>query len=411
MSEELLPLRETKDYFSNLTLADIYGKLTVPLGTEIVTDIPYGDWYNHYKEDDALQKKELMERYSIPSIASFSSGSEKQKKYGFLVVHPGPTPALTHWLPCFEERRLIAELSLALTDRDKPLIAEFGCGTAFLSKLLASERLTRVLGVDIDEVQMRQLPPTEGELDLVVGDVYDIWRIFSPQREPTAQREITKIIDEITLDLRKNAKSYASRRRIHNMDSGPKGRFAKRLKKLNEVAWQRLRETPLDLVVCSFMQPGVEMTIPIRDGILPKCIIYVRPENGISGVTDHYFCTNSLGMSSAKIVDWVSSYNPGRNYRTVARWRTIWQDNWQTILYGLSASIGAEMIVQLRKDVKIWNLPGVEVRHFHWDDEIKEIMRRPNLVMLPSQDQDDRQNFESHFTDEIEAARNNLFSI
>lgn len=415
MSEEGAPIREQKtDYFANLSIADIYGKWKVPLGTEIITDIPwsvYCEWDKQPQQQSDLRKRELMERYQIPSIAAYGSGSEKQKIYGVLVLHPGPTPVLTHWAPSYEERKLLAQLSLALASSSRPYIVDFGCGTGFLSKLLASDNLARILGVEIDAKQIKGLPKTEGDVEFIQGNIYDVWRLLRPDREPGIQNKVGEIIDEITLVLSRYAEQYSSRRRFHNMDFGPKGLFAKRLKKLNLTAKLNLGESPVDLAICSFMEVGVEMTIPIRDGILPKCIVYARPLNGNSGVTDYYYYLDNLGIRADKLKNWVSSYNPGRNYRTVARWPTIWEDNWRTLMHGFSSSIGAEIIIQLRKDVSVEDLPDIEVEHYPWDEEIEEIMRRPDVFMLYTKDQDYGQNFANRFQNAIHLARKNLSAI
>ena len=65
------------------------------------------------------------------------------------------------------------------------------------------------------------------------------------------------------------------------------------------------------------MTTGTDLTLAIRDGIHPKAIIYVKPVNGFSGVGD-YYQGPQRGMAN-KVV----SFNPGRDYRTVARWQTF----------------------------------------------------------------------------------------
>lgn len=79
------------EYFSRISLGDIYGKTTLKPGIQITTDIPYEDamkWHNAIVNHDPILK-EIADRYGIPHAASLSSewawGRDESGKFGNLV--------------------------------------------------------------------------------------------------------------------------------------------------------------------------------------------------------------------------------------------------------------------------------------------------------------------------------------
>ena len=52
----------------------------------------------------------------------------------------------------------------------------------------------------------------------------------------------------------------------------------KRSKEFRKLLNKERENLQLDLVICSFMPSTADLTIPIRDGINPKAIVYIRPQ-------------------------------------------------------------------------------------------------------------------------------------
>ena len=63
---------QSSEYFSRISLGDIYGRTTLKPGTVIVTDIPNDSTFDHSLFSDHERLKELAEHYGIPSIGSGS---------------------------------------------------------------------------------------------------------------------------------------------------------------------------------------------------------------------------------------------------------------------------------------------------------------------------------------------------
>ncbi|KAF0247639.1 MAG: hypothetical protein FD167_2957, partial [bacterium] len=149
------------------------------------------------------------------------------------------------------------------------------------------------------------------------------------------------------------------------------------VRRLQEITPLYTTPSPVDLAVSSFMANKVELTIPIRDGIHPKCIVYVRHIRGITGAGDYFleeFDPESLRYSQI-------SFNPGEHYRVVARWPTPIQLDWynrdrRSSLDDILSlhSMTAEVVVQLRKDVILAKTESTTSPSYPWDQDIEALV-------------------------------------
>lgn len=365
------------EYFSRLSLRQIYGDYTVKPGTTIVTDIPNDANFDHTLFDDHERLRELAKRYGIPHIGSATLGGIGTKwQKPFVEITAGMGPPMTHWAPFVAERGTLLALAHSLGEGEAPTILDVGCAEGFTSKLLAADGYARVIGIDQQFSAFEPLPITPGNLNLREGDIFDIFDEFGPQRSAPNQMRIKEILHKIR-------DSFADKREMHYWATQHGmgfryGDFSEEVNELQELAGQYEQPSPIDILLCSFMTTGVDLTLAIRDGIRPKAIVYVKPMNGLAGVGDFYAesDTNDSGDPNE-----VVSFNPGRNYRTVTRWRTFWSDEWSREVYERPLGIEpAEVVVQLRKDIAFQRPKSTDitVKTYPWDKEIADIIRKHN---------------------------------
>lgn len=372
---------QISEYFSKISLADIYGRTTLRPETQITTDIPYEDgmkWHNAIFNRDLILQ-EIADRYGIPHVSSFSSewkwGQDENGKFGNLVKNPklvisvGMGAPITNWSPFIAERGAISALATSISGKDKPVVLEVGAGNGFTSKLLAADNALRVIGIDPNLLRYKQLPDTPGNVTLREVDIFDLTKEFGPARSAQNTAQIEEILKKIRDSFMRDKNMYFWGMQ-HGLFRGMGyGDFDKEVKELKKIAGKYKEQSPVDLVVCSFMTTGDDLTLAIRDGIRPKAIVYVMPLNGLSGVGNYYFGGEKIRNVENKVI----SFNPGKEYRTVARWQTFWQDEWTRCCYSTS-SLGmeqADVVVQLRNDVKLKpakNIPTV--RTYSFDTEI-----------------------------------------
>lgn len=372
-------------YFSKLSLSDIYGRTTLKPGTQITTDIPYEDvmkWHNAIKDHDPVLR-EIADRYGIPHAASLSSewkwGRDENGEFGNLVKNPrlvisvGMGAPMTNWAPFVAERGAIAALATSISGSDRPTILEVGAGNGFTSRLLAADNGLRVVGIDPNLSKYKQLPDTPGDVTLREADIFDLIEDFGPVRSPEDTAWITETLRRIRGSFMKDKNIYFWGVQ-HGFFRGMGYRdFSKEVAELRKTAGRHKEQSPVDLVVCSFMTTGDDLTLAIRDGIRPKAIVYVMPLNGLSGVGNYYF---DVGRKRG-IENEVVSFNPGKEYHTVARWQTFWQDEWSRVCYeSVLGMEPADVVVQLRNDVKPKTpreLPVV--RTYPFDEQLTEAIR------------------------------------
>lgn len=371
------------DFFFSLTLADIYGQYTVKPGTRIVTDIPYESSLRWHNVTDA-ELEEIAKRYGIPSIASLSHESDwrqgedgkfgNQIKNPQLVVSAGMGAPLTAWSPFVNERGAILAFADSLKQTDISHILEVGCGNGFVSKLLAADGHARVTGIDPEFSAYDQFPLTSGDVTLRETDIFDVIDEFGPRRSHSDQTRIKQILEKIRASFAGKEDRY-----FWGIQHGLRMRyedFSEEVEVLQELAAKEEHPSLVDIVLCSFMSTGTDLTLAIRDGIRPKAIVYVKPMNELAGVGDFYAETYT---NDSRDANEVVSFNPGKSYRTVTRWRTFWYDEWGREAYGQVLGVEpAEVVVQLRKDIEYLRpkMTDVVVRAYDWDMKIAEIIKK-----------------------------------
>lgn len=373
------------EYFSRLSLADIYGRTTLKPGTQIVADVPYGDfskldWKSEERRALAIA---LQEQYDIPHVASYSSewkhGQDENGRWGNqvknprLVISAGMGAPMTNWAPFVAERGAIAALTTSISGKDKPVILEVGAGNGFTSKLLAADNNLRVVGIDPNLSRYEQLPNTPGDVALRDTDIFNLVEEFGPARSAQDTARIKEILERIKGSFMKDKSIYYWGMQHGFFRGMGYGDFDKEVAELRKTAGRYKEQSPVDLVVCSFMTTGDDLTLAIRDGIRPKAIVYVMPLNGLSGVGNYYFDEGRKRGIENEVV----SFNPGKKYHTVARWQTFWQDEWSRVCYQSVLGIEqADVVVQLRNDVKPKAPREIPVvRTYPFDEELAEAIR------------------------------------
>lgn len=381
LPQEQLP---NSEYFSGLRLKDIYGTFTVKPGTSIVTDIPY-DFNVHTRIDRDLSRQ-IAERYGVTSIGVWSSewkhGQDENGKWGNtikdprLVISATMGPPKTNWAPHVGERGAISALAATLATGEKPLVLDVGCAGGFTSKLLAADYNLRVVGIDPRYSDFDQIPRTPGDVRLMDLSIFDALGEFGPARMPQDLERIKEILEKIR-------GSFANRSELYfwGMQHGlgmSYEDFDKEVAELRSLAGRYEQQSPVDLVLCSFMTTGTDLTLAIRDGIRPKAIVYVAPMNGLSGVGNYYFEAEGYNNKGRGLENKVTSFNPGGEYQTIAHWQTFWSDDWGRSAYEQPLAIEpAEVIVQVRKDFKRSKSASLPmVRTYGWDEAISEIISK-----------------------------------
>lgn len=359
------------EYFSRLPLGDIYGRTTLKPGTRIMTDIPNDDdAYKLFKDHERL--RELAEKHGIPHIASGSYGGDR-KKQPFIEISAGIGAPMTNWAPFVAERGAIAALATSISGKEKPVVLEVGAGNGFTSKLLAADNNLRVVGIDPNLSRYEQLPDTPGDVTLRDADILNLVQEFGPVRSAQDTARIKEILERIKGSFMEDKNMYFWGMQHGFFRGMGYGDFGKDVAELRKTAGKYKEQSPVDLVVCSFMTTGDDLTLAIRDGIRPKAIVYVMPLNGLSGVGNYYFDEGRKRGIENEVV----SFNPGKEYQTVARWQTFWQDEWSRVCYQSTLGIEqADVVVQLRNDVKPKALREMPVvRTYPFDEQLAEAIR------------------------------------
>ena len=359
------------EYFSRLPLGDIYGRTTLKPGTRIMTDIPNDDdAYKLFKDHERV--RELAEKHGIPHIGSGSYGGDR-KKQPFIEISAGMGAPMTNWAPFVAERGAIAALAISISGSDRPVVLEVGAGNGFTSKLLAADKCLRVVATDPNLSKYEQIPYTPGDVTLRDADVFDLVEEFGPARSLQDTARIKEILERIKGSFMEDKNMYFWGMQHGFFRGMGYGEFGKDVAELRKTAGKYKQQSPVDLVVCSFMTTGDDLTLAIRDGIRPKAIVYVMPLNGLSGVGNYYLDDDRKRGVENEVV----SFNPGKEYQTVARWQTFWHDEWGRFCYDQSFGIEqADVVVQLRNDVRPRAPREIPVvRTYPFDEQIADAIR------------------------------------
>lgn len=289
-------------------------------------------------------------------------------------------PKLTHWTPHHLERQLILNLAHAVSKpNETPTILEAACGSGFVSSLLAADGQTRVIGIDpnLNQAGTLRLGNVPGNTSLEECDFWDKVPSLGPVYDPDIQAEREDLLKKIREYQRSHGAIYE---RLHEeVQWGNPLALNQEVARLQELARRYISASPVSMVLCSFMPLDIELTIPIRDGIYPGCIVYTRiPEKrGTVGAGDFYndptktACNYEVEEEAEVSEDTVISLNPGRNYKTVARWRTTQYNDWSSSQNTFHYLLGAEVVVQLRKDIALRSKLSTKVEKYGFDVEIE----------------------------------------
>lgn len=373
--DSLMVLEAARDAFEKLTLSDIYGRVRkdpkkIPITPE--------QWrrFSSADEDGKLEGLEFARAHGIDKVGAWEGGRD-------CFLHESiSTTELAEWVPYVAERGLILQTAYAVSDKAKPLILEVGCGTGLMSSLLGLDEQAHVLGIDKDPEAIgrnRFLPVPDVTLTTI-----DIWDIVS-QLGSQYQHEIAELRNRLFASMR-DAISFERSEFLGGIFGSES--YTDEIAQLQSLAPQFIRPSSTDLVICSFMHTGTELTVPIRDGIFPKAIIYVRPTNGISGAGDYYYSLEHSAYDIDRVIEYDESegelevqvaigpythlsYNPGDNYLTVARWFTPWNSD-HDLWAQQFRRVTAEGIIQVRKDVTLKPVNVPTLRRYVFDEDIEE---------------------------------------
>lgn len=358
------------EYFSRLPLGDIYGRTTLKPGTRIVTDIP-NDNDAHKLFEDHERLRELAEKHGIPRIGGGKYGGDRNKQ-PFIEISAGMGAPMTNWAPFVAERGAIAALATSISGSETPVVLEVGAGNGFTSKLLAADNRLRVVATDPNLSKCEQLPDTPGNITLRDANAIDLIEEFGPARSAQDSARIKEILEKIKGSFMQNKNMYYWGMQHGVFRGMGYGNFDKEVAELRKTAGRYKEQSPVDLVVCSFMTTGEDLTLAIRDGIRPKAIVYVMPLNGLSGVGNYYFDEGRKRGIENEVV----SFNPGKEYQTVARWQTFWEDEYGRFCYDQSFGMEqADVVVQLRNGVKPRAPREIPVvRTYPFDEQIADVI-------------------------------------
>lgn len=392
------------NFFLNATLGDFYERNIPNPKTVELSAAQVKRWYSDPTIDSKVAE---IERQQFAKTHGMDWVDIRRKNIGdpYYFQEKSP-PQLTYWFPQFTERQLIFELAGSLASKDeKPFILEAACGSGVVSRLLAAENSIKVVGVDTDMVGMWSslIPPTPGDIQFRDSDFWDVIEEFGPSYDKKVgqarQEQLQTIREETLLEPVFVLHALGS----VEAQIGRAKRLNQEVEDLQTLASGYKEGSPVDIVLCSFMPVGVNLTIPVRDGIYPKAIVYVRPTCGMSGAGDYYtpgIFDSDAPKDAHELIpspDTVISYNPGRNYRTAAKWITHCSNDWSHYINPPSfyTFFETEVVIQLRNDVVLGS-SEISTRQYNFDKEFEQGFEEPEKYLK--------------FIEGVQAAKMTLFS-
>lgn len=387
----------TGNFFRGMSLGDFYGKnrpnpRKIPITTE-----QFFRWSGTSPNDEErrIRQHEKMAFARTHGIEEIG-GMQSHKDTGSFLLERTSYQNITEWLPHHEERQLILHLAQSVTgEAIKPLILDAGCGSGVATKMLAEDGSATTIGVDLllDKRAADRLPPVKGA-ELCNVDLWDVLDEFFPQFPSSVQRERQELLKRLRERIQRDPVFQHLSVFSASGQFGEPEALNEEVARLQELTQQRTAESPVDLVICSFMPSTAELTIPIRDGIHPKAIVYIRPKNGMSGAGDYYiteeeamhpdempftFINRKNDIEPASINhNTIISYNPGIHYRTVARWDTPWRNNWMGWANRFGYVFDAEATIQLRNDVQLRPVEPPHVEKYSLDIQLENGFSEPS---------------------------------
>ena len=376
--QHLQPDKESKEYpappryFENMSIREVYGDYRVLPGTGIVSDIPNGAPPDQFPTDE--EREEIMKQYNLTNVGGWGNSDQFTGSFKNLIIYTGIDHGKTVWASMRPERKLLLDLAHTITGERPPLILDVGCRNGFLAKLLAYSSDAKVVGTNYDDHFYGQLPDTRGDIKLLKRDIYDLVAEYGPPRTSEELNQLLSIVNNINGPREEDWWRY-----LYYLDH-PDGyvEFGKGLETENTQLQQLAanhQDAPVDMVICSHMPEDTDLTPVIRDGIHPKAIAYIIETKGVYGpyVGDYYSSVDADGKYDST-ADQVVYFNPGYNYRTVARWNTFGRENWRDYAHFHRAERrGSEVVIQLRNDVHLQELQDSEIPACTWDFELKKM--------------------------------------
>lgn len=281
-------------------------------------------------------------------------------------------PNLAWWVPHKNERNLLVNLSYALADSGQPLLVDAASGTGLLGRILAEAGNIKVISFDINHEAIAKLPPTLTPHQIIQADLWDMPEKLGPKLLQILSDERGELLERIRTSPSTHGGEFYT---VYNkINLGYEKSFAgevERLQQINEFGI--LVNSPVDLVICSFMDIERDLTTPLRDGIHPRALVYVRKVDGLAGAGDYYLEEPEDTNLKKSII----SFNPGRHYKTAARWRSVCYCDWSMAKDSVlidSAKLEAEVVVQLRSDVTLGKYPSLSIAQYSWDQELEDLM-------------------------------------
>ena len=378
LDQEPIPYDEKiGNFFNTATIGDIY-KRNVPNPRRIpLTDEQLSRWILNvpagvdgkaeriaYARSKGVQWIDELNVHRYP-IAS---------KEGPYYLTEAPAPHLTYWFPYAEERRVILGLAKSLAGTKRPTILEAACGSGIVSKVLAAEGNVKIIGVDPEMVKMGlgRISPTPGNIELRQTDLWDVIDEFSPEFSQDIVSQRKALLDAVRAEYAKEAIFELFCMGSACAQDGDPQRIENEVRELQEMVRRMERPSPVDIVLCSFMPRDIDLTIPLRDGIHPKAIIYMRPVSGMSGAGDFYVegvYDRNTGEEIVPDDNAAISFNPGNNYRTAAKWLTPCSNDWWYFNNPphFYERFETEVVIQIRKDIQIKGVEDFHVSEYPFD--------------------------------------------
>ncbi len=375
-------VENARTFYQGLSLPDVFGKKKDNARKLQIT----WEQYDEFGKDWNKARK-YAASFGLEDIGSMSS-------QGPTIQENISTPKLTWWLPHLEERGVILEFMKGVNPMGRPLLLEVGYGTGFVAKLLALDRDMDVVGIDNDKdpgkYKTNRVPHIPNTT-LLGGDIWDVIDTFGPSYGADERAQRRRIFSQI----RESGQSIATSEFLGGLQVGSATYLNEEIASLQQASSAYSAESKVDVALCSFMELNLELTIPIRDGIHPKMIVYVKTDNGKTGAGDFYDALEEEGLLNDETwgewkddesdmyvkpnLDTHISFNPGRNYTTVARWKTLWAQDYPH--YGHSwasskpiAKPTGEVVIQVRNDVVLLPSSPINSDRYGFDGEMEELL-------------------------------------
>lgn len=365
-------------FFQSLELPDIYGRQRDKQDDVKEVEIT-AEQYNRWTNSNSREPKVWAERIAFAKangmrdVSSFTGKLMDVGSRRYFMKESPFEQQLTYWAPHQAERKAILSLARALNPEvEKPVILDVGAYNYFLTQLLAYDNQANIVGLEqyAPALSDNRITISSRSAHLVNGDLWDMLYSFGPRFSMDVHQRRRELLERVR-DRQKEEQIFHNLADDGNFQYGDPLLLNGEVAELQGLVASRLSDSPVDIAICSMMTRSMDLTVPIRDGIYPKAIIYVRLTDGLTGAGDFYLDDDTIARVVRINKNTVISHNPGYNYSLLARWPTHWEGDWNVFdcrLRGMSA----EVIVQVRNDIVLGEFPQVQVTQFPFDREIEK---------------------------------------